>query len=158
MVFLGTLKIFVGFPCSGKTTKSLELSGAHLHIDAIRKSLTGTHKPNNDEQFVKNILLQSVEYYLKQGRTVIVDGCFLSKNERKSLLSIAKRFKSGTEVHWMDTPFSILVERMKERNKQEDDDRKMDLHYLHKCTDYFEIPTYDEAIDRIVRHSNSNFL
>lgn len=148
------LSLVIGLTGSGKSTFAETLEGKHIHIDEIRKSLTGTYATEgNENQLVTDVAKRTVYHYLQQGARVIVDASLLSAKHRKEYIKIAEKVGVPVEVFWIDTEFETNVARLLERNKAVPADRRIDLQYLYKQTGYFDMPVCEEGIDTIIRIS-----
>jgi len=153
---MSKLILVMGLPGSGKTTFSTSLKGTRLHVDEIRKALTGTYKPGISNDLVYGVVQRSVDYYLQKGKTVILDGAFLSQSSRRSYLQIAKKRGASIDLYWLDPSFPLFKKRITERNKVVDYDRKIDLQYLNKLLETLDIPSKDEGINVIFRLSDTD--
>lgn len=146
---MSKLILVMGLPGSGKTMHANSLKGVKLHIDEIRKSLTGSYIPGENDELVYKTVQTSVEYYLKNGKTVVVDGAMLSKKARSHYVNLAKKHFSYVELFWLDASRELLEIRLEERNKTAEKDRKIQPDYILKVGKHLEIPTRDEGIDAI---------
>lgn len=146
---MARLILMMGLPGSGKTTHAVSLKGIKLHIDEIRKVLTGSYLPGDQDELVYRTVHASVDYYLRQGKNVIVDGALLSKKARSYYITLAKKHFTFVELYWFDASKPLLEMRLYERNQKVEKERKIDLNYLSKISQHFEMPTRDEGIDLI---------
>jgi len=152
------LIMVMGLPGSGKSTLSSSLNGTKIHIDEIRKAVTGTYKPGQSNDLVHQISQRTVFYHLEKGKTVILDGALLSKKSREPYLKIAKKLHIETELYWLDPSYELFKKRLIERNKIVSDDRKIDYQYVDKLSRMLEIPSGDEGFSKIRRLSDDELL
>jgi predicted kinase len=146
---LSKLILVMGLPGSGKSTYASACKGVKIHIDEVRKSLTGSYVPGDNDDLVYQTVRHSVDYYLKKGRTVVLDGALLSKKARAPFLQIAKRYITHIEVHWLDVSKTLLEMRLMDRNQSVPNDRKIEMSYVENLHKVFEMPTKDEGIDLV---------
>lgn len=147
---MSKLILFMGLPCSGKSTYLDRLTGMKIDISSIRKGATGSYKvKGNYNDLVHNLAQRSVHFYLKQNKTVIVDDCFLTEKIRNTYIKIAKKMDKEVELYWFDTPIDTLKARIVERNRIVDEDRKLSLEDIDDLSNSFEFPTKEEGIDFI---------
>lgn len=151
------LIMVMGLPGSGKTTFSSSLNGTKIHIDEIRKATTGSYKPGQSNDLVHQISQRTVFYHLEKGKTVILDGALLSKKARDPYIKIAKKLNVEIELYWLDPSYELFKERLINRNKTVSDDRKIDLQYMEKLSQFFEMPSIDEGFKKI-HHFSDNEL
>lgn len=146
---MGKIVLVMGLPGSGKTEYAKKMNGMKIHIDEIRKSMTGTYKPGQHDLIVYKNIEQTIEYYLSKEMNVIVDGALLSIKARNFYIKIAKRKGWKVDVHWLDPSMKIIKKRVEKRNQMVVEDRKISFDYIVKLASYLEIPTVDEGIEEI---------
>jgi predicted kinase len=146
---MAKLTIIMGMPGSGKTTLAKTLKGKKVHIDEVRKSITGSYIPNSDDIIVYQTIKNIVEYYLEKNEDVVLDGAFLSIKARSFYINIAKKFSSNIELHWLDASLDLVLERIEKRNKVSEKDRVIDEEYIKQLSTVFEIPTKSEGYHKI---------
>lgn len=155
---MGVLTLVMGLPGSGKTTVANKQSGMIIHMDEVRKVLTGKYTRTDSDDLVYFVTQKSVEYYLKKGKDVVLDGALLSKKARSFYIQIAKQYKSKIVLYWCDEPMHTLQQRIQRRNQHVEADRQISSSYLQRMSIVFEMPTSDEGIDEIVKVSESQLF
>jgi predicted kinase len=119
-----TLMLICGMVCAGKTTLAKALAAER---DAVRLSpdewlvkLAG-HKSNREavdrhRETVESIQWSLAKDLLSKGLDVILENGFWSRDERESLLAEARRLDCRVELHYLDVPRSVLLDRIAHRN------------------------------------------
>lgn len=148
------LTMIMGLPGSGKTTYSSKINGLKLHIDEIRKSITGSYIPSESNDLVHQVTQKCIYYHLSAGKSVILDGALLSKNVRSNYIRIAKNLKIPIDIYWIDLSHEKLSQHIIIRNKDCPKDRKIDLQYIESLSCKLEMPTIEEGFDNIFRISD----
>lgn len=148
-----TLHLMVGLPCSGKTTlaKKLEseLCALRLTPDEWHRFLYGqdaTH-PEHDERHNKIEALQwkVAASALERGLDVILDFGLWAKVEREDFSNQAAALGAQTKIHYLDVPFTELLERLDARNRQLSDDVTfIPLSMMNEYLPHFQAPDEEE--------------
>lgn len=141
----------MGLPGSGKTTFSKQVNGLAIHVDEIRKALTGSYKPDGSNDLVHQVTQKTVYYHLERGKTVVVDGALLSKKTRSNYVRMAKKLHIDIELYWLDPSYDLFKQRLLERNQTSEPERKMDWQYVDKLSRLLEIPSMDEGF-AVIHH------
>jgi predicted kinase len=149
-----TLYIIQGFLGAGKTTYSKKLAE---EVQAIR--LNGDEWCENhfssqqlDENwnlcFSKAIetLWEEAENNLRNGKSVILDFGFWTKESRDFAISKAMELKVQTEHHYIYAPDNILLERLRHRKGSV---AEKNLNSFSELKKYFEIPSNEEQVTLI---------
>jgi predicted kinase len=128
---VATLHLMVGLPCSGKTTlarqletkySALRLTTDEWHIrlfghdfgDNMTESDEATHGSRHDS--VESLMWDVAARVLVLGVDVILDfGCWV-RSQRDEFRSRATNLGAGFNIHFVDVPEQVLVERLKARN------------------------------------------
>lgn len=148
-----TLHLMVGLPCSGKTTlaKSLEIELGALRLtpDEWHRFLFGqdaTH-PEHDERHGKIEVLQwgVATTALVRGLDVILDFGLWTKAERDEFKQRAAALGADTRIHFLDVPFTELLERLDQRNRQASEEVTfIPLAMMHEYLPRFQAPDAEE--------------
>lgn len=120
-----TLFMVMGLPSSGKTTYAhnfcIQNPGVlYLGSDAIRFRMG---KPKGDQSVRKEVwdyIEKTTREHLEVGWDVIIDGMLLNPKTRKRFIKIAREFGAEVEIHVMDTPLEMCLERNATRPDKED--------------------------------------
>lgn len=139
--------MLVGLPCSGKSTKAVELAkkyNANIHSsDAIREELTGDINNQENNALVFRTLHQRVKDDLKGGKSCIYDACCVHYKERMAFLQELKNIPCEKICVLMATPYETCLERSAKR------DRKVPEHVIKRMYTSFDVPWYYEGWDQI---------
>lgn len=123
---MATLYLMCGLPCSGKTTRAKQLetecSTLRLTPDAWHTQLYGQDlfEPEHDERhdLIEAMLWEVAARVLTLGTNVILDFGFWAQEERESYRSWAADIGASSEIHFLDVPNHVLLQRLKARNAQ----------------------------------------
>lgn len=140
--------ILVGIPGSGKSTYVDRLvKGTDkyvvIHPDSIREELTGSVQDQSKNAEVFKLAFQRMDAALKSGKNVIFDSCAQSRERRKAIIQIGKKYNA--EIH--AAVFKIPLELAKERNAKRD--RVVPNFVLERMFSQWEDPSKDEGFDFI---------
>lgn len=153
---LPVLYVMCGLQCSGKSTKAKELKEMFdiysepdykiviLSSDEIRKEHPEIANDNN-KVFQK--LYADMNYFLRLGDNVIIDATNITNKTRRQIFNNLHEDCCKC-CYIMNTPYNSCLERLKERNKQEDS-HKVPEEVLKRYLESFEIPFYEEGWDAI---------
>ena len=161
---LPMLYVMCGLQCSGKSTKAKELKKmldeygdsdyktVILSSDEIRKEHPEIANDNNK---VFSKLYADMNYFLRFGDNVIIDATNITNKSRRQIFSNLR--EDCVKCCWiMNTNYDVCLERLRERNKQEDS-HKVPEDVLYKYYKSFEVPFYEEGWDNIYIYNTSNF-
>jgi predicted kinase len=153
---LTTLTMMVGLPCSGKSTYCEQVTDTVLHMDEIRKAVTGSYRINDlTRSHYYKVCQDSVRHFLEHGIDVVLDGALLSRSARSPYIKIAKQFHANVEVIWFDPPLDIIEARLSKRNKVVQSERQIALSYVKRIAhDHFQIPLVEEGIHSIIHKTD----
>jgi predicted kinase len=123
---VATLHLMVGLPCSGKTTLAQQLEREHsalrLTPDAWHVRLFGqdAEEPEHDARhgLIEALLWTIAQRALELGTHVILDFGFWAREEREDYRSRAQQLGASSEVHFLDVPADVLLQRLAVRNAQ----------------------------------------
>ena len=148
-----TLHLMVGLPCSGKTTLARQLeqeySALRLSLDAWHTRLFGQDAENDQHNerhsLIEAMLWEIASRVLVLGVDVILDFGFWARSEREDYRARAAQLGAGSEIHFLDVPGEVLVERLAARNA----DLPLEAFYipeayLRQWIPLFQPPTPDE--------------
>ena len=153
---LPMLYVMCGLQCSGKSTKAKELKEmldiysepdyktVILSSDEIRKEHPEIANDNNK---VFSKLYADMNYFLRLGDNVIIDATNITNKARRQIFN--NLHEDCGKCCWiMNTNYNTCLERLRERNKQEDS-HKVPEEVLKRYFESFEIPFYEEGWDNI---------
>ena len=143
----------VGLPCSGKTTLARQLeqdySALRLSLDAWHTRLFGqdAEDDRHDERhsLIESMLWEIAARVLVLGVDVILDFGFWARSEREDYRARAAQLGASSEIHFLNLPREVLMERLAARNA----DLPLEAFhipeaYLEKWILLFQPPTPDE--------------
>ena len=119
-----TLHLICGLPCAGKTTlaRQLEQENAALRLtpDEWHTRLF-RHDVEEEEHSARHALIETMLWdiaarVLTLGVNVILDFGFWSQSEREDYRSRAARLDASSEIHFLDAPEAVLLQRLATRN------------------------------------------
>lgn len=120
-VFNNSLYIFIGIPCSGKSTYAKILLSKKTGIvvistDELRKELTGTYKfSQQSNNLVFTIAKERINSALSQGFDVVFDATNTNSKYRQDIIRIAKKNDSKAIAVIFKTPLNVCLERNRMR-------------------------------------------
>ncbi len=122
---MATLHLMVGLPLAGKTTLAKQLeqeySALRLTPDEWHTRLFGydvEEKEHDDRHFlIESMLWDIAARVLGLGLNVILDFGFWAKVEREDYRGRAKQIGASSEIHFLDAPEAVLLERLAIRNE-----------------------------------------
>lgn len=149
---MATLYIMVGLPGSGKSTKAKEIAnetGAVItSLDSMREEIAGSRKNwhenpdifnNTMSRSIANIQNAMVEWYLKNGESVIVDNMNLKSRYVSFFQELSEKYDVEIEFVKMKCDWATL----KERNQSRPSDERVDEDWLYQM-----FKTYRHIIGR----------
>ncbi|MDV7102068.1 ATP-binding protein [Gordonia amicalis] len=156
------LVFFVGYPGAGKTQLanrlSEEMGSVLLSADAARLRVFGSNERVDDALRESEIeaydhlygaLFYCTEQILRSGRSVILDGQFSRKSDRKILTHIAVEFNALPVLIHLQTPRRICDQRLLTRRRGADS-RRFTRAQIAAVFDHFharlEQPTAGELV------------
>lgn len=123
---MATLHLMVGLPCAGKTTLARQLEEAYsalrLTPDEWHTQLFG-HDVEEDEHDTRHFLIESMLWgiaarVLVLDVNVILDFGFWAKSEREDYRARAAQLGASSEIHFLNVPETVLLNRLTIRNAQ----------------------------------------
>lgn len=158
ILFMATLYLMVGLPCSGKTTRAkqleqkasaLRLTPDEWHVKLFGHDTYGTYDPDHDRRHsaIESMLWQVAARALSLRVNVILDFGFWAKEERDDYRSRARELGAGSEVIFMDVSDEELMKRVRNRNQNLTDE----IHYIPEdmmksWIGFFQRPDNDELL------------
>lgn len=147
------LYIITGTPGSGKTTYAKELE---QHTSAARFSLDNLVDEQYGDQHgcelgireyaVKYQTLQKLIELLRNGQDAILDYGFFKDAERQWYRTLASDYNQESQVHYVTTPYKTQLERVLQRNNEEDNVHHIDQDILDHLLTLYEVPTDEDVI------------
>lgn len=149
------LYIYMGFPCTGKTTHAKMSHIPLIEVDEVRKTLTGTYEAtDHNSTLVADVVYQSVHHYLSRGLDVAVEGIFLTESSRRLFVDLAKNCEAEVDVHWFDPNFEWIRTQLINQKEQK---RNISLATIIQLSKKFEFPTVDEGFDKLFYYCEKDF-
>jgi len=143
------LYLMVGISGSGKSTRAKEIAAETgavlLSSDEIRGFVNGCQSIQKNGNLVFKFLRHSTEFFLANGRSVIVDATNLDKKSRKSFLEIANKYSAETVAVCMNTDLETCIKQnnLRERKVPEEVIRRQFAKLYFPLSGDFE---FDEII------------
>ena len=150
-----TLHLICGLPCSGKTTYAKQLE---REVDALRLTpdewhvrLFG-HDVLEEERDARHDLIEALLWkvaarVLTLDVNVILDFGFWGKGEREDYRSRAAALGAKSELHLLDVPTEVLLERLEKRNAELPEGATYIPEVkLKEWIGWFQLPTQDELV------------
>jgi predicted kinase len=147
------LIIVCGLPGSGKTTHAKQLE---QELRAIRFcpdewiiSLGGGLWETNLRSRIEELQWKLAQDLLTLGHTVVIEWGTWARAERDALRLRAQAIGAGVELHFLDAPLTVLMERIRERGEESppitmDDLVKWDAQFERPCVE--ELALFDRTI------------
>lgn len=154
---MATLHLMVGLPCAGKTTLARQLEQTHAALrltpDEWQTRLFGqdVDEAGHDARhsLIEDMLWDIAARVLTLGVDVILDFGFWARVEREDYRGRAARLGANSEVHFLDVPGALLLERLARRNEQLSDGAAyIPTEKLEGWIPFFQPPTPDELAPR----------
>lgn len=144
-----TLTLVMGLPFAGKNLYAQNIAGIHVNVEAIRLGSTGTETPQSStEPLVEQLVQRSVHFHLKNKQSVVVTAPLLTIAERSTLIAMGNKLKVSVEVHWVDTSFSVIIERAM-NHSGECGGQTYTVEELNHLAGTLEFPTKQEGMSII---------
>lgn len=152
-----TLHLMVGLPCAGKTTLAKQLEHEY---SALRLTPDEWHIPlfgydlEEDEHNARHDLIESMLWdiaarVLVLGVNVILDFGFWAKSEREDYRDRAAQLGAGSQIHFLNVPEAVLLERLATRNIHlPQGSAYIPEKNLKEWITFFQPPTPDEIARR----------
>lgn len=147
--------IMVGISGSGKSYKANFLKDKYnaiiLSSDEIRKTLYGDENDQTHNEEVFCTLYKRTQDLLKNNKNIVIDATNLTIKSRKKIINIVKETNIKTEIiaYVMTKPIEVCVKNDCIRN------RHVGKDIIYKQREKFQIPFYEEGIDKIILESYS---
>jgi predicted kinase len=150
---MGTLHLMCGLPCSGKTTLAKQIerqrSAIRLTPDEWIARVLGEDPPveklDAARDPVESVMWELGARLLTLGIDVILDFGFWSRRERDEFRARAAQLGARCEVHFLDLPQEVLLDRLAARNASRPTNTfRIDEARLRLWSSWFEPPGQDE--------------
>lgn len=153
---MATLYLTVAIPGTGKTTLARKFVAENPHVvylssDGLRAVLGKSEDDQNVSGQVFQYVRNMVEFYLRNGFSVLVDATNYNKKNRDSLVSSARRNKAWITAFVSQVPYEISVARNKGRARVVPD------FVLERMRDGWECPSLQE-VDEIIFFDENGFI
>jgi predicted kinase len=141
--------ISAGLPAAGKTTwmrkYASESNALYLSADEVREELYGDASIQGDPSYIWSVVHQRAQNHLLDGGDVVIDGTFVKRVDRVSLVKALKG-ADCLELLWFTVPLQLCLER--NRNRQ----RQVAEHALRRMDKQFREtpPVITEGFTRII--------
>ncbi len=93
---------------------------------------------------MEQLLWKMAQSLLTLGVTVILENGFWAKEERDRYRDIGKNLGAKVELHFLDTPFDILLQRVRRRNSDPNTFQVME-EKMQEGYKVFQPPTLEEG-------------
>ncbi|PGK51366.1 hypothetical protein CN918_26610 [Priestia megaterium] len=152
---MNTIYLFMGLPFSGKSTLARTWNTAHIEVDEVRKTLTGTYKiVEGSSAFIADVVYQSARLYLERKEDVIVEGMFLTQSSRFLFIELAKSLNASIELHWFDPGFSWIQDKVEHYNSIKP---HISMGYVYAINKRLEFPDIDEGFNDFFYYNEKDF-
>ena len=159
-----TLFLVSGKIASGKSTLTKQLANQNNALLICQDDWLSALFPDEIrtlEDYVKyfgrltNIMGKHVADILKGGKSVVLDFPANTLKTRAWMKSIGDSANCRTEMHFLDVPDQICLQRLKARNDSGEHQYKTNEEEFHQFTKYFVAPSEKEGFE-VILHSFSN--
>ena len=127
--------LMIGIALSGKTT----YRKSNFEHNVVQLSYF-----NNN----RKLELETIEKYLKEGKSVVVDDTNLTRKIRKSHIDLAKKYNATVIGIFMNTSRGLIDQRRMRRSDQ------LPMAVINKQLRDLETPTKDEGFDKLIVHKD----
>lgn len=141
----GKLVILIGPPAAGKSTWLQQFQGEVISTDQIRSEQFGVQFDPGVEPAVWRTAYHRIEAALAAGRVVCFDATNTTRERRRPLIQIARRYQAAVEGIAFIQERDVLLER----NASRPPGKKVPEEVLIAKLQELELPSFDEGFDRI---------
>lgn len=145
---MNTLYLICGLLGSGKTTLAKKIAeekkAFHLSEDDFMEILFNTYYGDEKREAVAKLQRNLAQKLLAQGLDVVMDAGFWGIPERDLLSEVAKNAKAKMELHYMNTSFEILEQRIIARNQNLESQYQTPLTEFENWKKSFQVPQKEE--------------
>lgn len=146
------LYLMCGLAFAGKSTVgakiALQENAVLISLDQINSSrgLTGgTGIPDSEWAHSHQLALQELDKTLESGRSAVIDDTNCFRFLRDNYRGVANRFGAETIVVYLDVPFEVILQRMRE-NQASPTRPIVTEEVMRDLVDKFERPQSDERV------------
>lgn len=147
------LYLLCGLPASGKSSLCKIRQGRIITADIIRQGIVGNKGDSSHDQFVWDMALRAVEYFL-QLNDVYYDATNSTRARRAPFTKLAKKLDTEIVCVWVNTPYELCIKQNHRRNLLA---RKTCLAVgaplpdwvITKVAGIFEPPSFSEGFSKI---------
>ncbi|HHV35118.1 MAG TPA: ATP-binding protein [Syntrophomonadaceae bacterium] len=141
----GKLVILIGPPAAGKSTWLYQFSGEVISTDDIRRQEFGVQFDQRIEPAVWHLAYERLEKAIRSGKDVCFDATNTTRNRRKPLIDIAKKYGVSVEGVVFLWELDVLIKRNRERPPG----KKVPEEVIENKLQELEVPSYEEGFNKI---------
>jgi predicted kinase len=135
------LRVVCGLPGAGKTTLAKTLPGIRLSTDEWLEALGRNLWDQDMRGRITELQWSLMEDLLRAGVDVVVEWGTWARSERDELREWCRANGVGVELHVVDAPLEVLLERITARGRE---DPPITMAHLTEWSTWFERPGPDE--------------
>jgi predicted kinase len=140
------LVLYVGAAGSGKTfyANDLAKTEGHIHLssDGFRAILGTGEEDQSVSAKAFEYMRNTAEYFLRQGKNVIIDAMNLNPKSRKDFIQIGRKYKARIVAAVVNPPLEAILQRNAGRDRKVPEDI---IRYQHTR---LILPT-EQEVDRV---------
>lgn len=143
----------VGVPGSGKSTyfKKMEdkKNWVYISSDDIREELFGSAQDQKHNQEVFQEMRKRSAEAIRQNKNIYYDATNINRKKRRNFLKDMKMIAQGHSYSFECILFTVPAQICKERNAIRE--RKVPENVIERMVRQFQVPTFSEGWDNIIR-------